>query len=399
MSVQTILLDFSLDPARLGDESGQKTVFSHLETVLKDYVPNLILAADIKIDDGSLKLLTGKRGTTVSVRLFDRGLVTVNIEYYKEDSEEPLINFKNTKLLENSVKISLECERIKLMPTIKRGYKYDSTKLLESQLQKYITVIKSQPYPSIKRCLFSKYYTTSDERLLEYDIDGVVFDERSPFQRVQVVHSRTFGNMLVLDDLQNISEADLIYTETLMQRGKESYEGKEIIILGGGDGALLYELLKENPKYVWMLEIDEVVMKACNKHLRSICGDVLERRQGRNYEIIVEDCMVTIDKLCSQNRKVDFVFGDLTDIPISESPGGELWEFMINILDAAFRVLKPTGKFMTHGNGATSPASLELYERVLNDMQPKVAFQKCKAFVPSFLEDWIFYQIGFHDQK
>lgn len=94
MSVQTILLDFSLDPARLGDESGQKTVFSHLETVLKDYVPNLILAADIKIDDGSLKLLTGKRGTTVSVRLFDRGLVTVNIEYYKEDSEEPLINFK-----------------------------------------------------------------------------------------------------------------------------------------------------------------------------------------------------------------------------------------------------------------------------------------------------------------
>lgn len=58
--------------------------------------------------------------------------------------------------------------------------------------------------------------------------------------------------------------------------------------------------------------------------------------------------MVTIDKLCSQNRKVDFVFGDLTDIPISESPGGELWEFMINILDAAFRVLKPTGKFMTH---------------------------------------------------
>ncbi|XP_032510929.1 spermine synthase [Danaus plexippus] len=368
MSVQTILLDFSLDPARLGDESGQKTVFSHLETVLKDYVPNLILAADIKIDDGSLKLLTGKRGTTVSVRLFDRGLVTVNIEYYKEDSEEPLINFK-------------------------------STKLLESQLQKYITVIKSQPYPSIKRCLFSKYYTTSDERLLEYDIDGVVFDERSPFQRVQVVHSRTFGNMLVLDDLQNISEADLIYTETLMQRGKESYEGKEIIILGGGDGALLYELLKENPKYVWMLEIDEVVMKACNKHLRSICGDVLERRQGRNYEIIVEDCMVTIDKLCSQNRKVDFVFGDLTDIPISESPGGELWEFMINILDAAFRVLKPTGKFMTHGNGATSPASLELYERVLNDMQPKVAFQKCKAFVPSFLEDWIFYQIGFHDQK
>lgn len=94
MSVKTILLDFSIDPARLSDESGQKAVFTQLETVLKEYVPNLILAADIKIDEGSLKLLTGHRGSSVTVRLFDHGLVTVNIEYYKEENEEPLINFK-----------------------------------------------------------------------------------------------------------------------------------------------------------------------------------------------------------------------------------------------------------------------------------------------------------------
>jgi spermine synthase len=53
----------------------------------------------------------------------------------------------------------------------------------------------------------------------------------------------------------DISESDLIYTETLMQRGKENYEGKEIVILGGGDGALLWELLKEKPKFVYMLEV------------------------------------------------------------------------------------------------------------------------------------------------
>lgn len=52
-----------------------------------------------------------------------------------------------------------------------------------------------------------------------------------------------------------MSEADLIYTETLMQKGIETYEGKEIIILGGGDGGLLCELLKENPKQVTMLEV------------------------------------------------------------------------------------------------------------------------------------------------
>lgn len=54
-----------------------------------------------------------------------------------------------------------------------------------------------------------------------------------------------------------MSEADLIYTETLMQRGKENYAGKEIVILGGGDGGLLWELLKEKPKFITMLEVCE----------------------------------------------------------------------------------------------------------------------------------------------
>jgi predicted membrane-bound spermidine synthase len=70
-----------------------------------------------------------------------------------------------------------------------------------------------------------------------------------------------------------------------MQRGIENYEGKDICILGGGDGALLYELLKENPGNVVMLEIDDIVMDACNKYMNSICGDVLEKRKGDNYEV------------------------------------------------------------------------------------------------------------------
>jgi spermine synthase len=57
-----------------------------------------------------------------------------------------------------------------------------------------------------------------------------------------------------------MSESDLIYTETLMQRGKENYEGKEIVILGGGDGALLWELLKEKPKFVYMLEVGALLI-------------------------------------------------------------------------------------------------------------------------------------------
>lgn len=185
----------------------------------------------------------------------------------------------------------------------------------------------------------------------------------------------------------------MIYTETLMQRGKENYEGKEICILGGGDGALLYELLKENPKYVVMLEIDNIVMEACNKYMNSICGDVLEQRKGNNYEIIVGDCVVYLNKYIKEGRKFDYVFGDLTDLPISDTPSGEIWDFIRSILESSFQVLKPTGKFMTHGNGASCPESLQMYEEQLGKLSEPVTFTKAQAFVPSFMEDWIFYQV------
>lgn len=94
MSVQSVLFDFSLDSARLADESGQKDIFEQLLSVLKEDFPDLLLATEISLVGGSLKILTGKKDVTVSIRLFDRGLVTVNIEYFKEDNEDPLINFK-----------------------------------------------------------------------------------------------------------------------------------------------------------------------------------------------------------------------------------------------------------------------------------------------------------------
>jgi hypothetical protein len=40
-----------------------------------------------------------------------------------------------------------------------------------------------------------------------------------------------------------------------MCRGDEDYARKEILILGGGDAALLHELQKENPKFVTMIEV------------------------------------------------------------------------------------------------------------------------------------------------
>ncbi len=47
------------------------------------------------------------------------------------------------------------------------------------------------------------YFTTADERILEYDFDKVIFQDDSPYQNIKILHSPTLGNCLMLDDLQS----------------------------------------------------------------------------------------------------------------------------------------------------------------------------------------------------
>ncbi|XP_020289613.1 spermine synthase isoform X2 [Pseudomyrmex gracilis] len=364
MVAHTVLLDFTVSSNMIADMEQRSGLKSAIANVLSEHFVGLKPLTESNIDGSLLVLYTGPRGSLITVRGYTEGLITLNIEYYKQDDQEALLTFEQWRYLEADVAMALNSQRSKRLPPVRRGTIYDL------------------------------YLTLSDERLLEYDIDKLVFEARSPYQKVQIVHSKTLGNLLVLDELQNMSEADLIYTETLMQRGRENYAGKEIVILGGGDGGLLWELLKEKPKFVTMLEIDDIVMKACSEHMRSICGDCLDKKKGDNYEIIVGDCVKALAHMIEEGRQFDYVFGDLTDIPISTTPHGDAWDFIRLILNSSMKVLKPTGKYMTHGNGASCPESLKMYEDVLSQLCVPVKFTTARAFVPSFFEEWIFYQVS-----
>ena len=73
------------------------------------------------------------------------------------------------------------------------------------------------------------------------------------YKVIQVTWYQLF--ILTVLHVLDLAESDLVYTETLIQRGKIDYSNKDILILGAGDGALLWELLKENPNMVTMVEV------------------------------------------------------------------------------------------------------------------------------------------------
>lgn len=154
MAVNTLLIDFSVDPTETRNESQVSTLATNVEKILRDYLSNLKLMNTFIIDGGIFKLYTSDFGATTNLRIFNNGLITVNIEYYKDDKQEPLLTyevigpakfdvfcyrrlfffffdylftfeFQQSKQLEQCICMSLNCFRTKLFPPLKRGASLD----------------------------------------------------------------------------------------------------------------------------------------------------------------------------------------------------------------------------------------------------------------------------------
>eukprot|EP01135_Chromosphaera_perkinsii_P004704 Nk52_evm15s294 gene=Nk52_evmTU15s294 len=255
--------------------------------------------------------------------------------------------------------------------------------------------VKSKMFPAIIRNgPFDPYVPTTDNKLIEYDFTECLVDVDSEFQNVKIMKSPQYGNVLLLDDDPNLAESDIAYTNAITGNDREDYGDKTVLILGGGDGGILNKLRsqKNKCKKIIMLELDPVVIEESTKHLRGICGSSMDSLKGDNYEVIVQDCIPVLKKYVEEGVKFDYVINDLTAIPVSTTPVGEVWDFLRLILDLSMHVMKPvTGRYYTQGNGANMTKSLAMYEEQLGNLYCPVEFSKETVCVPSYHEMWVFY--------
>jgi len=244
------------------------------------------------------------------------------------------------------------------------------------------------------------YSVTADHRLIEADWDKIICNIDSPYQNIKIVNSKRNGHVLVLDDDIMIADSDLIYTTALCGVGsnqnihREEYRDKEVLILGGGDGGILHELLKEKPKFITMAEIDDEVIKASKKHLRNVCFDALDRYEGVNHRIILDDCVKVLQDFISRGKRVDFVINDLTEYPVDKASKGHHYDFVTSnlIFELSVKILKPQkGKFLARGNCSTAT---DYHQRFEQDVEALgLRFNARKVFVPSFMEEYILYEV------
>jgi spermidine synthase len=126
-----------------------------------------------------------------------------------------------------------------------------------------------------------------------YTVKKSVKKGATPFQRIELVDTDEFGKVLLLDDITQLGERnDYSYHEPMVHPALCCHPAPHsVLIIGGGDGCLLREILKYPVvKRIELAEIDGGVIEFAKKHLAPIHGNAFDDRRltinvtdGRQY--------------------------------------------------------------------------------------------------------------------
>ena len=111
--------------------------------------------------------------------------------------------------------------------------------------------------------------------------------ERSEYQKIEIYQTESYRRMLVLDDIVNVVEADeYCYHEMIAHVPLFSHaEPKRVLIIGGGDGGTLREVLKHpSVEEAHLCEIDRRVVELSREFLPSLAGGFADPRVRVLYE-------------------------------------------------------------------------------------------------------------------
>ena len=174
---------------------------------------------------------------------------------------------------------------------------------------------------------FSEMHTP--EVKFSIKVDKQLFTETSEFQRVDIFESKEFGRFLILDGCMMLTEKDeFIYHEMITHVPMcVNPNIRRVLLVGGGDGGSARELLKyDTIESIDLVEIDEVVIKACKKFLPQTAGCFDNKR----VNIFIEDGLKFI-RHCT--NCYDLIIVDSTD-PFGPGEGLFTKEFYGNCFNA-----------------------------------------------------------------
>lgn len=219
-----------------------------------------------------------------------------------------------------------------------------------------------------------------------HGISKVIYEVRTPYQYIQVVESPTFGKLLIIDgDVQSSLADEYIYHESLVHPAMLCLENpKVVVILGGGEGSTLREVLKHK-------SVSKAIMVDIDKDATDIAKEYMkEWHQGsfddKRATLLNTDAREFVETSLS-NSSIDVFISDLTE-PYEQGPSYKLYS--VEFYKTIFNRLKEDGVFVLQASllRITDYKMHTIIRNTLKKVFPIV--RSYFAYVPSFDTTWGF---------
>jgi spermidine synthase len=180
--------------------------------------------------------------------------------------------------------------------------------------------------------------TLYDSICQEFRIDKLYFEHKTDLQHLMIFHNAQLGRVMTLDGVVQTTEADeFIYHEMMSHVPMFAHgSAKRVLIIGGGDGAMLREVLKHPVEHVTQVEIDQAVVDMAIAYLPNHSAGSYD---DPRLNLVIADGM---DFVRESAEQFDIIISDSTD-PIG--PGEIL--FTESFYAAAKRCLNNGGIMVT----------------------------------------------------
>lgn len=186
------------------------------------------------------------------------------------------------------------------------------------------------------------------------EVDEVLLNTKSELQDILIFKSKSYGKVLVLDGVIQLTESDeCSYSGMLTHAPMFAHrDPRKVLIVGGGDGAVLREVLNhKSVESVTHVEIDGVVIESCREHFSWADSNWSDDR------VNLQVCD-GIEFVKRTKERYDVVIIDSSD-PVGPAEGLFTTEFY----ESVAKILNPNG--VVCGQGKTIWLNLDLIKTLL----------------------------------
>jgi len=221
----------------------------------------------------------------------------------------------------------------------------------------------------------------------------LVWAGSTAYQEVVIADSPAYGRMLFLDgELQSAAADERIYHECLVHPVMAAFTqgggaaGARVLVVGGGEGATVREVLRWAPAAVDWVDIDGELVELCESLLSWTAGV----RRDRRVRFFAEDIRTALPRLCSEGGEgYDVIVLDLPD------PDGETdWLYSAEFWAAMRGALRHGGRLVTHCGPVRPWGDIGGGFQRLMTAGPFTADGFYHVGIPSFQGEWGFLAWG-----